>query len=35
MIRLQEIHKSYEVGNNKLHVLKGISLDVAEAKWFP
>jgi putative ABC transport system ATP-binding protein len=32
MIRLQEIHKSYEVGNNKLHVLKGISLDVAEGE---
>lgn len=32
MIRLQEIHKCYEVGNNKLHVLKGISLDVSEGE---
>jgi putative ABC transport system ATP-binding protein len=28
MIRLREIHKSYRMGSNRLHVLKGIDLDV-------
>lgn len=28
MIRLQNIHKSYITGNNKLHVLKGIDLHI-------
>ncbi|MCC6251024.1 MAG: ABC transporter ATP-binding protein [Bacteroidia bacterium] len=28
MIQLQNIHKSYSMGNNKLHVLKGIDLTI-------
>lgn len=28
MIRLEKIHKSYESGNNRLHVLKGIDLNI-------
>lgn len=28
MITLRNLHKSYEVGQNKLHVLKGIDLDI-------
>lgn len=28
MLALRDIHKSYTVGKNRLHVLKGISLDV-------
>ncbi|MEL7586729.1 MAG: ABC transporter ATP-binding protein [Prolixibacteraceae bacterium] len=28
MIKLNNINKSYEMGNNKLHVLKGIDLDI-------
>ena len=30
MIHLENIHKSYKTGQNSLHVLKGIDLDVAE-----
>ena len=29
MIKLNQIHKSYPVGNQSLHVLKGIDLDIA------
>jgi putative ABC transport system ATP-binding protein len=29
MIQLRSVHKSYTVGDNRLHVLKGIDLDVA------
>ena len=28
MIRLRNLHKSYTVGRNRLHVLKGIDLDI-------
>ena len=28
MIRLRNLHKNYTVGRNKLHVLKGIDLDI-------
>ncbi|MBU1580135.1 MAG: ATP-binding cassette domain-containing protein, partial [Bacteroidetes bacterium] len=28
MIKLNNIHKSYQTGNNSLHVLKGINLEV-------
>ena len=28
MIQLRNIHKSYVMGENRLHVLKGIDLDV-------
>src|SRR4030042_4347199 len=28
MIRLKEVHKSYVTGNNSLHVLKGIDLNI-------
>ncbi|MGQ8338902.1 ABC transporter ATP-binding protein [Sunxiuqinia sp. A32] len=33
MIRLNNIHKSYEVGNNKLHVLKGIDLEIENGEF--
>ena len=32
MIKLNQIHKSYPVGNQSLHVLKGIDLDIAEGE---
>lgn len=32
MIRLQNIHKSYDMGSNKLHVLKGIDLNVGQGE---
>nr|NQU92611.1 ABC transporter ATP-binding protein [Bacteroidota bacterium] len=32
MIKLQNIHKSYITGTNKLHVLKGIDLDVEKGE---
>ena len=30
MIRLNQIHKSYAVGSNKMHVLKGIDMHIKE-----
>lgn len=32
MIKLNQIHKSYPVGNQSLHVLKGIDLDIASGE---
>jgi len=32
MINLRGIHKSYDTGRNKLHVLKGIDLSIAEGE---
>lgn len=32
MIDLREIHKSYDTGRNKLHVLKGIDLHIAQGE---
>lgn len=32
MIRLKNIHKSYQVGKNKLHVLKGIDMEIKEGE---
>jgi len=32
MIKLQNIHKSYDMGSNKLHVLKGIDLNVGQGE---
>ena len=32
MIKLNQIHKSYPVGNQSLHVLKGIDLDIEEGE---
>ena len=32
MIRLRNLHKSYSIGRNRLHVLKGIDLDVAKGE---
>lgn len=32
MIALKNIHKYYEVGNNKLHVLKGVDLSIEEGE---
>lgn len=33
MIQLQDIHKYYAVGQNKLHVLKGIDLQIQEGEF--
>ncbi|HET6556213.1 MAG TPA: ABC transporter ATP-binding protein [Prolixibacteraceae bacterium] len=33
MIRLSNIHKSYEMGNNSLHVLKGIDLTIEQGDF--
>ncbi|MGE5394398.1 MAG: ABC transporter ATP-binding protein [Candidatus Saccharibacteria bacterium] len=33
MIRLNNIHKSYEMGNNSLHVLKGIDLTIEQGDF--
>ena len=30
MIQIEELHKSYRMGSNNLHVLKGINLDIKE-----
>ncbi len=32
MIRLSQIHKSYAVGSNKMHVLKGIDMHIKEGE---
>jgi putative ABC transport system ATP-binding protein len=32
MIRLKSIHKTYVTGSNKLHVLKGINLDIEQGE---
>ncbi len=32
MIKLNQIHKSYPVGNQSLHVLKGIDMDIGEGE---
>ncbi|KAA3652162.1 MAG: ABC transporter ATP-binding protein [Bacteroidetes bacterium] len=32
MIKLQNIHKFYQMGKNKLHVLKGIDVDISEGE---
>jgi len=32
MIRLENIHKSYRMGKNKLHVLKGINLHIKQGE---
>jgi putative ABC transport system ATP-binding protein len=32
MIRLQNIHKSYQVGKQSLHVLKGIDMHIKEGE---
>ena len=32
MIHIQDLHKSYEMGSNSLHVLKGINFNVAEGE---
>ncbi|QHI38190.1 putative ABC transporter ATP-binding protein YknY [Kordia antarctica] len=33
MIRIEELHKSYRMGSNNLHVLKGINLDIKEGEF--
>ena len=33
MIKLNNIHKSYEMGNNSLHVLKGIDLHIEQGDF--
>jgi len=32
MIQLKDLHKSYQMGNSSLHVLKGINLDIKEGE---
>lgn len=32
MLKLENIHKSYHIGNNRLHVLQGIDLDIQEGE---
>ena len=32
MISLKNIHKYYDIGHNKLHVLKGINLEIEEGE---
>ena len=32
MLKLRNIHKSYITGNNQLHVLKGIDLDINQGE---
>ena len=32
MLKLRNIHKSYPIGQNSLHVLKGIDLDIEEGE---
>lgn len=33
MIQIDELHKSYRMGSNHLHVLKGINLDIKEGEF--
>jgi len=33
MISLQGIHKSYQMGANSLHVLKGIDIDIKDGSF--
>ncbi len=33
MIKIRDLNKSYKMGTNSLHVLKGINLDVAEGEF--
>lgn len=33
MIQIDELHKSYRMGSNELHVLKGINLDIKEGEF--
>ena len=32
MLVIKDLHKSYDIGNNKLHVLKGINLEIGEGE---
>lgn len=32
MIKLENIHKSYQMGNNSMHVLKGIDIEIREGE---
>ena len=33
MLVIQDLHKSYDTGKSKLHVLKGINLNIAEGEF--
>ena len=33
MISIENLHKSYVTGNNSLHVLKGLNLDIREGEF--
>ena len=32
MIKIKDLHKSYQMGKNSLHVLKGINFEVSEGE---
>ena len=32
MIKINDLHKSYKMGNSSLHVLKGINLDIEDGE---
>jgi putative ABC transport system ATP-binding protein len=34
MIEIKDLHKSYHMGSNSLHVLKGIDFSVKEGEMF-
>ena len=33
MIQISNLHKSYAMGSNSLHVLKGLDLDIQEGEF--
>ena len=33
MLVIKDLHKSYDIGHNKLHVLKGINLEIGEGEF--
>lgn len=33
MLEIKDLHKSYDIGKNKLHVLKGINLSISEGEF--
>jgi ABC-type lipoprotein export system ATPase subunit len=33
MLVIQDLHKSYDTGKSKLHVLKGINLNISEGEF--
>ncbi len=33
MLVIKDLHKSYHIGHNKLHVLRGINLEIGEGEF--